>query len=71
MTANPFDMLHTLMKGLGQSVAIWTALLIDSVRVTRFPGERVLKYSNNLSILDKRLKNFPRKNSATPCGEHM
>jgi hypothetical protein len=64
-------MLHTLMKGLLQSVFMWTLAVIQLISKKKVGPERrkTDRYRNNLATLDVRITNFPIRNSIFPCKE--
>ena len=61
----PFDALHTLNKGLVESVCKWVVTIINHVG-SRDPRH----FGNNVSIMDNRIKSFMTQHSVTPFGNH-
>ena len=61
--AVPYDMLHTLNKGLLQNVFMWTLSVIYLVSQKR----NTVRYRHNLNVIDKRMRRFPIRQSILPC----
>ena len=61
--AVPYDMLHTLNKGLLQNAFMWTLSVIYLV------GEKknTPRYRHNLKVIDERIRRFPIRQSILPC----
>ena len=61
----PYDSLHTLNKGLVESVCKWVVTILNHV------GELDPdKYGSNISIMDRRIKSFQTQHSVTPFGKY-
>ena len=67
--AVPYDSLHTLNKGLLQNVLMWTLSIIYLVSNKKSGHGRSLRrhYSENLVMLDVRMRRFPIRQSILPC----
>ena len=60
----PYDMLHTLNKGLLQNTFMWTLSIIYLVSEKRV---RQRQYRHSLKVLDERMRRFPIRQSVLPC----
>ena len=68
--AVPYDMLHTLHKGLLQNVFMWALSIVYLISSKSARGGNSRHFANNLLLLDQRIRRFPIRQSILPCASY-